>query len=73
MLWILAALLAQESQQLLRIPELQKAGILPKDRQFIPAGLDEVLSWSGQDSSEIERRANAIQTILKLATNGNDH
>lgn len=73
MLWILAALLAQERQQLLRISELQKAGILPKDRQFIPAGLDEVLSWSGQDSSEIERRANTIQTILKLATNRSDY
>ncbi len=73
MLWILAALLAQESQHLQRILELQKAGTLPQDRQFIPAGLAEVLSWSGQDSSEIERRANTIQTILKLATNRSDH
>ncbi|GHO56074.1 hypothetical protein [Ktedonobacter robiniae] len=67
MLWILAALLAQEKQQLHQVLLLQQQGILPKDRHFIPAGLDEVLSWSGQDNAKIQRREDTIQAILNVA------
>ncbi len=67
MLWILAALLVQEKQQLQTIAKWKENGQLDKDCSLFPAALDEVLSWSGQDSAEVKRREDKIQQILNLA------
>ncbi len=70
MLWILAALLAQEKQQLQTILELKTKGKIGKDRHLIPAALNEVLSWCGQNNQEREKREKRVGEILALVAKG---
>ena len=66
MLWILAALLTQEKHQLQKISEMKKKGEIDKESHLIPAALNEVLSWCGQNKADREKREKRVEEILAL-------
>lgn len=70
MLWILAALLAQENQQLQTILDLKNKGAISNERHLIPAALNEVLSWCGQNNLEREKREKRVEEILASVAKG---
>lgn len=56
MVWILAALLQQEKLQMQKITQLKGVVKINTESPVYPAGLNEVLSWCGQDEENMEKR-----------------
>jgi hypothetical protein len=64
MLWILAALLQEEKLLMRKLAEWQGWGKMDTESPRYPAGLNEVLSWCGQDEENVEKRKKKVREIL---------